>query len=93
MGADGEEQDAYILGVDYPIEEFTGKITAMVHRINDVEDKWVVDSEDKAFTAKQIEEQIYFQEQYFEYEIIMWKMLEEQYYEKRYVSSMWRWHD
>lgn len=42
-----------------------------MHRINDVEDKWVVAPEDKAFTAKQIEEQIYFQEQYFEYEIIM----------------------
>jgi inorganic pyrophosphatase len=70
MAADGEEQDAYIVGVDYPVDEFTGKIIAIVHRINDVEDKWIVAPEDKEFTIEQIEEQINFQEQYFEYEII-----------------------
>lgn len=71
MAGDGEEQDAYILGVDYPVEEFTGKIIAIIHRINDVEDKWIVVPEDKLFTTEQIEKQIRFQEQYFEYEIIM----------------------
>ncbi len=39
---DGEEQDAYILGVNEPVEKFTGKIIAIVHRFDDVEDKWVV---------------------------------------------------
>ena len=28
---DGEEQDAYILGVDKPVSEFTGKVIAVVH--------------------------------------------------------------
>ena len=42
IAPDGEEQDAYILGVDKPIKEYTGKIIAIVHRLNDVEDKWVV---------------------------------------------------
>ena len=34
MAPDGEEQDVYILGVDEAIEKFTGKIIAIVHRIN-----------------------------------------------------------
>ena len=47
MESDGEEQDAYILGVNKPVEEFTGKVIAIIHRLNDVEDKWVVVPEDK----------------------------------------------
>ena len=42
MAPDGEEQDAYILGVDKPVKEFTGKIIAIIHRFDDVEEKWVV---------------------------------------------------
>ena len=42
MASDGEEQDAYILGVNKPVEELTGKVIAIIHRLNDVEDKWVV---------------------------------------------------
>ena len=47
MASDGEEQDAYILGVNKPVEEFTGKVIAIIHRLNDVEDKWVVAPEGK----------------------------------------------
>ena len=39
---DGEEQDAYILGVDKPVKEFVGKVIAIIHRFDDVEEKWVV---------------------------------------------------
>ena len=46
---DGEEQDAYILGVNKPVSEFTGKVIAVVHRYNDVEEKWVVAPEGKVF--------------------------------------------
>lgn len=42
MAADGEEQDAYVLGIDEPIKEFTGKVIAIIHRFNDVEDKLVL---------------------------------------------------
>lgn len=42
MAPDGEEQDAYILGVDEVVETFTGQIVAIVHRNDDVEEKWVV---------------------------------------------------
>ena len=70
MAPDGEEQDAYILGVNQPVEEFTGKVIAIIHRLNDVEDKWVVAPEDELYSKEQIEEQVQFQEKYFEYEIL-----------------------
>lgn len=69
MAPDGEEQDAYILGVDKPVNEFVGKVIAIVHRYDDVEEKWVVAPENMVFTKEQIMEQVYFQEKYFKAEI------------------------
>ena len=66
---DGEEQDAYILGVLEPVKEFTGKIVAIVHRNDDVEEKWIVSPIDMNFTKEEIERQINFQEQYFDSEV------------------------
>lgn len=37
-----EKQDAYILGVNEPIDKFTGKIIAIVHKKDDIEEMWVV---------------------------------------------------
>ena len=74
MAEDEEEQDAYILGVNKPVEEFTGKVIAIIHRLNDVEDKWVVAPEDELYSKEQIEEQVQFQEKYFEYEILCEKL-------------------
>lgn len=71
IALDGEEQDAYILGIDKPINEYTGKIIAIVHRLDDVEDKWVVAPERTSYTREEIIKQIEFQEKFFEYEIIM----------------------
>ena len=71
IAPDGEEQDAYILGVDVPVEKFTGKIIAIVHRRDDVEEKWVVCPEDFLFIKEEIAEKIRFQEQYFQSEIMM----------------------
>ena len=71
MAPDGEEQDAYILGVNEPVEQFTGKVIAIIHRFNDVEEKWVVAPEDKSYTKEEILEAVKFQEQYFESEIRM----------------------
>lgn len=39
IAPDGEEQDAYIIGVDEPVKEFVGRIIAIIHRNNDVEEK------------------------------------------------------
>ena len=71
VAADGEEQDAYILGVYTPVREFTGKIVAVIRRKNDIEDKWVVVPENVRFTEEEIRWQVYFQEQFFQTEIIM----------------------
>ena len=71
IAPDGEEQDAYVLGVDEPLEIFTGKIIAIIHRKNDVEDKWVVAPNDMTFTTNEIRAKTNFQERYFDIEIIM----------------------
>lgn len=71
---DGEEQDAYILGLDKPVERFTGRLIAVVHRANDVEDKWVVAPEGRRYSLTEIADALRFQERYFQTEI---RMIEE----------------
>lgn len=65
LAADGEEEDAYILGIDEPVDEFTGRIIAIINREDDVEFKWVVAPEGVTFTEEEIMQQVHFQEQYF----------------------------
>ena len=65
-----EKQDAYILGVNEPVDKFTGKIIAIVQRKDDVEEKWVVVLDGMTFFKEEIRRQIHFQEQYFESEIV-----------------------
>ena len=69
MAPDGAEQDAYVLGVDEPLTEFTGRLIAIIHRFDDVEEKWVLAPEGMSFTKEQIEKMTRFQEQYFQSEI------------------------
>ena len=71
MAPDGEEQDAYILGVNEPVSKFTGKIIAIVYRKDDIEEKWVVVPDGMTFSKEEIRRQIHFQEQYFDSEIVM----------------------
>ena len=71
MVPDGEEQDAYILGVNEPVGKFTGKIIAIVYRKDDIEEKWVVVPDGVTFSKEEIRRQIHFQEQYFDSEIVM----------------------
>ena len=68
---DGEEQDAYILGVNEPVTEFVGKVIAVIHRLNDIEDKWVVAPEGKFFTKEEIANSVAFQEKFFDIERAM----------------------
>ncbi len=67
MAADGEEQDAYVLGVHTAVKEFTGKVIAIIHRNDDIEEKWVVAPDGIDFTNEDIAKQVHFQEQYFDY--------------------------
>lgn len=66
IAPDGEEQDAYVLGINEPIKEFIGKVVAIIHRNDDVEEKWVVVPQGMKITKVEIQEQVYFQEQYFD---------------------------
>ncbi|MDO5400736.1 MAG: NUDIX domain-containing protein [Eubacteriales bacterium] len=65
-GGDGEEQDVYVLGVEEPVETFTGKIIAAVRRRDDNEDKLVAAPEGVRLHQGQIAEAIEFVEQYFD---------------------------
>ncbi len=69
ISGDGEELDAYVLGETKPLEEFTGKVIAIIHRTNDDDDKLIV-TNGKNFTDEEIRKATNFQEQYFESEII-----------------------
>ena len=71
IAPDGEEQDAYVLGVNEPISEFTGVIIAIIKRLDDVEEKWVIAPENMTFTKDEIMKQVEFQEKYFKTEICM----------------------
>ena len=70
MAGDGEEQDAYLLGLDGPVARFTGELIAVIHRLDDQEDKWVVVPAGMRFTREEIRAATDFQEQYFHSEII-----------------------
>ena len=65
FGGDGEELDVYLVGIDKPVNTFTGRIIAIVYRADDVEDKLVMAPTDKSFTADEIAKAVYFQEKYY----------------------------
>jgi len=65
MAPDGEEQDAYILGADTPLEHFRGRVIGAVRRLDDREDKLVVAPEGMLFHQGEIARAVRFQEQYF----------------------------
>lgn len=66
ISGDGEELDAYVIGVSHPVKEFEGIVIAVVHRTNDAEDKLVIAPEGKMYTDQQILDFIEFQEKYFQ---------------------------
>ncbi|MHB8975028.1 MAG: inorganic diphosphatase [Pirellulaceae bacterium] len=70
ISSDGEELDVYFLGTDKPLNRAEGVCIAVVHRINDEDDKLVVVPEGKNFPDEEIEELIEFQEKWFKHKII-----------------------
>ncbi len=67
---DGEELDAYVLGPDEPLKTFEGRCIAIIHRLNDNDDKLIVCEDGKEFDDEKIRELTNFQEQWFESEIV-----------------------
>lgn len=73
FAGDGAEQDVYVFGTDQPLQTYEGKVIGVYHRLNDVEDKWIVALDDRHYTEKEILESIAFQEQYFMGELYLWQ--------------------
>lgn len=70
MSGDGEELDAYVLGIFEPVQKFTGHVIAIIHRTNDDDDKLIVVPEGVDYTNQQILALTEFQERFFEKVII-----------------------
>lgn len=68
---DGEELDAYVVGVTERVGEFTGTCVAVIHRTNDNDDKLVVVPESHLkISDEDIRNATRFQERFFESEIL-----------------------
>ncbi len=70
ISGDGEELDAYVLGVYEPIEEFEGKVIAIIHRTNDEDDKLIVAPKNINYSDDAIKALTEFQERFFKSIII-----------------------
>ena len=70
VSGDGEELDAYLLGVFEPVETYTGKVIAIIRRQDDDDDKLIVVPSDNTYTKDQILALTEFQERFFKPEII-----------------------
>lgn len=65
ISPDGDELDAYVLGVFKPVKEFTGECIAVIHRTNDNDDKLVVAPKGRKFSDAEIKVLTEFQERFF----------------------------
>ena len=66
VSGDGEELDAYVLGVHKPLDTFVGEVVAIIHRTNDDDDKLIVMEKGRSYSDEQIRAVTEFQEQWFE---------------------------
>lgn len=65
VSGDGEELDAYILGEHSPLDTFEGVVIAVIHRIDDNDDKLIVMAEGRNYTDDQIRALTEFQEKWY----------------------------
>lgn len=70
VSGDGEELDAYILGVFDPLDTFDGTCIAVLHRLNEDDDKLIVVPNGANYTDDQIDCLTEFQEKFFKHIII-----------------------
>lgn len=71
ISGDGEELDAYLLGVFDPADEYHGRVIAIIHRTNDNDDKLVVVPDGVNYTDDQIMALTEFQERFFK--SVIWR--------------------
>lgn len=70
ISGDGEELDAYILGIFEPVNEFEGVCIAIIHRLEEDDDKLVIVPDNKRYNSDQIEALVEFQERFFKHKLI-----------------------
>ena len=63
---DGEDLDAYVLGVFEPVETYTGNCIAVIQRLDDDDDKLVVVPAGRDYSDDQIVALTEFQERFFD---------------------------
>ncbi len=67
---DGAELDAYVLGIDKPLETYNGRCIAIIHRLDDEDDKLIICSKGANFSDEEIRKYTNFQEQWFKSVIV-----------------------
>ena len=67
---DGENLDAYYLGASQPLEMARGVVVAIIHRLDDDDDKLIVVPQGINMTDEEIERRVAFQEKWFKHEIV-----------------------
>ena len=67
---DGEEIDAYVLGVEKPLKKFSGVCIAIIHRTNDEDDKLIIVKQGRTLSDGEIEKSVEFQEKWFKHKIV-----------------------
>ena len=71
ISGDGEEIDCYVLGENNPLDEYIGKCIAVIHRMDEDDDKLIIVPEGKQFSEAEIKAVTDFQEKYYKSIIIM----------------------
>lgn len=67
---DGDDLDAYLLGIAEPVQEAEGVCVAVAHRRNNDDDKLIVVPKESYFSDEEIMLAIRFQEQWFDTVIV-----------------------
>lgn len=70
LAPDGEELDAYVLGIFAPCARFDGVCIAYIQRLDDMDDKLIVVPESVRYNDPQIRALTEFQERFFRSRII-----------------------
>jgi inorganic pyrophosphatase len=70
IAPDGAELDAYYLGIQKPLEQSEGICIAIIHRLNDDDDKLIVVPDGITMSDENIRKATHFQEHFFQSLII-----------------------
>jgi len=70
IAPDGEGLDAYLLKVDVPVDTYEGSVVAIVHRLDDDDDKLVLVPDGESISDEEIEKLVEFQEKWYKHQII-----------------------